>query len=267
MTGKLWLPRTIRKPLPIDPARDPKIHPVGAVFHIAVSEAESLFGDFKHRTDGIESTGYIRRQGASEQYRPLDVECDAQAAGNSWERDGTRYGFTSWESQGMGPGAWSDFQVSEIQRVILFHRDEWGAPMRTAPAFNAPGFGYHRLYDEWNPHGHSCPGDERVAQWHDEIVPWMASHANPHHQSRIESARVLLVKAQHATTKHARIQHLERARELLVAARDDKATEPHRHRRISQALELLTGAERAVRAGQAHPQTHIAKVLAALPIR
>lgn len=263
MSEQLWLPRAIRKPLAIDRSRDPLIHPVGAVFHIAVSEAESLFGDFKSRTDGIESTGYIRRRGATEQYRPLTTECDAQADGNSWVRGGTRYGFTSWESQGMGAGQWTDFQVAEIQRIIEHLHHYWAAPLRTAPDWNQPGFGYHRLFDRWNPNGHSCPGDDRVAQWHDVIEPWMRARAHPAAPSRVARARELIVSA-NAAGPHDRAQQLDRVGELLAAARRIAEPGSHRQEKIAGALELLPQLHNA---GPRRRAPLTAQLLALLPLQ
>lgn len=170
----LWLPDVVKKPLPINPSRDPRIDPTpGDIFHIAVSEADSLFDFFKGRTDGIESTGYIRRDGTLEQYRPLDVECDANGDGNSFTFDGHRGGFNSWETQGGEFGEWSDAQVATIQRIILHKHEHFGTPLRLAPAWNRSGFGYHRLHHEWNRNGHTCPGPDRVRQFNRVIVPWM----------------------------------------------------------------------------------------------
>jgi hypothetical protein len=172
----LWLRGAQRRPIP-QGANDPNINAVGDVFHIAVSELESLYGIF---TDGrgIESTGYIRRDGSVEQYRPYNVECDAQAAGNSWhEASGKRVGLCSWESQGMGEGEWTDDQVDTIKRIIRMRHTEWGVPLRVCPTAQSSGFGYHRLFAAWNPNAHSCPGDGRVRQFNNVIVPWMEQGA------------------------------------------------------------------------------------------
>lgn len=167
----LWLPGVIAKPIPR--GNDPTITPVGDIFHVAVSEGSSLQDYFWHRSGGLESTGYIRRDGTIEQYRPLDVECDAQWDGNSWVEGGKRYGFNSWETQGMGEGQWTAEQLASIMRIISWKHQHYGTPLRLAPAWNAPGFGYHRLYQQWNKSGHSCPGPERVVQFNNIIVPWM----------------------------------------------------------------------------------------------
>jgi hypothetical protein len=172
----LWLPDAIRKPIAAGPS-DPLIVPVGDVFHVAVTEGSTLFGNFISRTDGVESTGYIRRDGTVEQYRPLNVQCDAQAAGNSWSEGGRLVGLNSWETQGMGPGEWTDAQLATIKRIIVLKHREWGVPLRVCPTATSAGIGYHRLFDAWNPHNHSCPGPDRVRQFEQIIVPWLARGA------------------------------------------------------------------------------------------
>lgn len=173
---KLFIPGAIRKPIP-QTSSDPNIIVAGAIFHVAVSEADSLH-DFFERDGGIESTGYIRRDGTIEQYRPLNVECDAQFDGNSWiEADGKRYGFTSWETQGMGVGEWTPEQLDAIKKIIRFHHDHWGTPLQMPATWNGRGFGYHRLFSQWNHNNHSCPGDGRVRQFRGVIVPWLRAGA------------------------------------------------------------------------------------------
>lgn len=175
-THKLYIPGAVQKPIP-QTASDPNIIVAGAIFHVAVSEASSLH-DFFSDDGGIESTGYIRRDGTIEQYRPLNVECDAQFDGNSWVgEDGKRYGFTSWETQGMGVGVWTTAQLEAIKEIITFHHEQWGNPYMLAPAWNGHGFGYHCLYPQWNHNGHTCPGPDRVTQFRRVIVPWMRQQA------------------------------------------------------------------------------------------
>lgn len=167
-----FIPGAIQEPIP-QTSTDPDIIPVGDIFHVAVSEATDLHDFFEH-DGGIESTGYILRDGTIKQYRPLTVECDAQFDGNSWiGADGKRYGFNSWETQGGATGEWTPEQVASIQFIIRHKHDHWGVPYRQAPAWNAPGFGYHALFFRWNKTNHSCPGPDRIAQWKRVILPWL----------------------------------------------------------------------------------------------
>lgn len=174
----LWIPGVVRKPIP-QGSNDPFIIPVGDVFHVAVSEGSSLQDYFWHRSGGIESTGYIRRDGTIEQYRPLNVECDAQGDGNSWVSGGRRYGFNSWETQGMGEGKWTPEQLAAIKKIIAWKHAQYGTPLRLPATWDSPGFGYHRLHSRWNKNGHSCPGPDRVVQFNQIIVPWMRQGADP----------------------------------------------------------------------------------------
>lgn len=176
MDKPLWLPNVIRKPIP-QTETDPTIIPVGDIFHVAVSKSDSLHDLFTH-DGGIESTGYIRFDGKVEQYRPFDVECDAQFDGNSWVGlAGRRYGFNSWESEGMGDGEWTPEQMATIKAIIRFKHEKWGHPLRLCPDWNAAGFGYHCLFQRWNKTNHSCPGPARVKQFENIIVPWMKQGA------------------------------------------------------------------------------------------
>lgn len=195
--SNLWIPGAVHKPLPINQSRDPFIIPVGPIFHVAVSEADSLFGGFRARTDGIESTGYIRRDGTIEQYRPLNVECDANGDGNSWISGGKRYGFTSWETQGGEFGEWSDAQVASIKQIILHHHSEFATPLQLAPAWNKPGVGYHRLYPQWNHNGHTCPGPDRIKQFNRVVVPWMRASDAPKEKpmNKVQSFRAAIAQA------------------------------------------------------------------------
>jgi hypothetical protein len=146
-------------------SNDPTIVPVGNVFHVAVSESADLHDYFSGPSGGIESHGYIRRDGSVIQYRTLDREADAQAAGNSFTYQGKLCGFLSWETQGMGPGEWTPDQVATIRRIMQWTHDHLGTPLGQAPAWNRPGNGYHSLFPEWNPNKHSCPGPDRIRQW------------------------------------------------------------------------------------------------------
>jgi len=227
---ELWLPGVVKKPIP-QGANDPLIIPVGDVFHIAVSEAASLH-DFFERSGGIESTGYIRRDGTIEQYRPLNVECDAQGDGNSWVRDGKRYGLNSWETQGMGEGEWTPQQIASIKFIIGWKHRNYGTPLRLNPGPNASGFGYHRMFKQWNKNAHSCPGSDRVQQFHGVIVPWMKEQAHP---AKTPNITAIL----RAKTREARIAAAQK-----VASRGSSEAKAAAHDLLS-AMTALHRAEQA----------------------
>lgn len=206
---------------------DPAITPIGNVFHVAVSESPDLHDYFNGPSGGIESHGYIRRDGSVIQYRTLDREADAQFSGNSFTYNGRLCGFLSWETQGGALGEWTPEQVATIRRIMQFTHDEGGIPLGQAPAWNRPGNGYHSLFAEWNPNNHSCPGPDRIRQWPSVLIkenPDMALLADldaarkKHGVSRPYAARVLLRAAMAA----ARPFRAARLRAVLVALRGIK---------------------------------------------
>lgn len=160
------------KPGPTDPRVDVM---VGTVAHVAVSMADSLHDWFDGPSGGVESHFYIRLDGVVEQYRDTAYEADAQGAGNSWLAGGKRYGFISYETEGMGSGKWSAAQLASIKELILWGESVHHYPMVKATSPHGPGHGYHALFDAWNRDHHACPGADRIKQFNNELVPWLAT--------------------------------------------------------------------------------------------
>lgn len=169
-------PGAILKLIPAG-ANDPRIQPVGVVLHVAVSEAKSLHDYFDGPSGGIESHMYVRRDGQVEQYRDFDYEADAQYKGNSWIAGAHRNGFISIETQGMGPGEWTDEQLATIEAIIRWLSSRYGFPLRRVPSMQpsspaAGGVGYHTMYAGWsNVPGKVCPGPDRIRQFNDTLLP------------------------------------------------------------------------------------------------
>lgn len=165
-----FMPGAVAKNIPPG-ANDPPITPIGVIFHVAVSRADSLHGFFEH-DGGIESHFYVRFDGTIEQYRSIWFEADAQNDGNSFVRGGKRCGFVSVETAGMGSGTWTAAQVASLKQIVLWVKSQSDFPLRKCPAWNAPGVGYHCLFHRWNVNAHSCPGPDRVKQFDRVFVPW-----------------------------------------------------------------------------------------------
>lgn len=170
-----WMSDALHKPIPPG-SNDPHITPVGVVCHVAVSKAASLHNFFEH-DGGIGSHFYVRYDGTIEQYRSIWIEADAQVKGNSFWRNGRLCGYVSIETEGMGHGHWTPEQVAAIKRIICFVRAQSPFPARVCRAWDDPGVGYHCQFPEWNPDAHSCPGPDRVPQFHREIKPWLDAGA------------------------------------------------------------------------------------------
>ena len=166
--------------------KDPPITVVGVILHVRGGTGDSLFGYFNGPSGGIESHFYLNNKLQWEQYRDTENEADANYKGNSWVVNGVRYGFLSVETEGGANGAWSDGVVSELQELLLWASKTHGFPLVKATGFHGKGVGYHVMFgagmglDAWsNAAGKVCPGKERIAQFHNTIVPWMLADPTP----------------------------------------------------------------------------------------
>lgn len=181
-----FMPGAVHEPIPAGD-NDPEIDPVGVILHVAVSKSTDIRGVF---TDGrgIESHFYVTFEGTIIQYRSIYREADAQFDGNSFTHAGKLAGFVSVETAGMGPGKWTAAQLASIRRIIAWVHSQRPFPLRVCPAWNAPGVGYHSLFDQWNHNAHSCPGVNRIRQFRSALVPWLARLAD-HHAAQARDSR------------------------------------------------------------------------------
>lgn len=163
-----WLPVT-------GLSNDPVIIPVGVILHIDGGNASSLYEYFNGPSGGIESTLFVNKQGNWEQFRDTTNEADANADGNSWiGSDGKRYGFNSVETQGTcNDSGWNDIQLKELAEFLAWHHEVHGTKLVLATGSHGHGVGYHKQFPGWNPNGHECPCDSRVAQ-----IPELLRRAN-----------------------------------------------------------------------------------------
>jgi hypothetical protein len=175
-------------------SNDPSIVPRMAILHVAVSEGESLFDFFKNRSGGIESHFYIRRDGTVEQYRSIYFQADANLNANDFA--------VSIETQGMGPGKWTDAQLASIKRLLTWLHTEADVPLVKVAKWNGSGVGYHSQFPEWSPVAKSCPGPDRIKQFNDVLVPWMSPPA----PTAVEQARALLAGSLSKRSKVVRAQ-------------------------------------------------------------
>ena len=176
-----WYPKAVRKEIRPG-SNDPPIRVVGAILHVAVSNADSLYSYFNGPSGGIESNFYVRRDGAVEQYRDTGREADANLKANSFTRDGVRCGFVSIETAGLESGEWNAAQLASIEALLVWLSREHGFPLRRCPGPFESGVGYHVMWGApgpWTPVSKSCPGPDRVRQFRALLEPWMAEQGRP----------------------------------------------------------------------------------------
>jgi hypothetical protein len=104
------------------------------------------------------------------QYIGTQTRADANAAAN---RRANGHGAVSLESASNKEATdpWTDAQVDVIVDLGIWLHEEHAIPLRICRTWDDPGYGYHRLFDAWNPSAHSCPGPVRVEQFRDLVFP------------------------------------------------------------------------------------------------
>jgi len=169
-------------------ARDPQLDVVhGVILHVDGGNATSLYKWFDGGSNGIESHAFLPKSAANdkEQFRDTRREADANYKANSWiGPDKKRHGFLSLETQGLGRGTWNKYQIEGIKDFILQTHEEHDFPLRKCPGPRGHGVGYHILYPDWtNVRGKICPGPDRIKQFNQIIVPWMAEESKRRKQN------------------------------------------------------------------------------------
>lgn len=155
----------IKKLIPPGPY-DPKIKARLFILHVAVSQADSLYGWFNGPSGGVESHFYIREDGTVEQYRDTAYEADANTDANPYA--------ISVETEGLEFGKWTPAQMVAIKNLILWCADNHGIPLKVPGTWNGSGVGFHTQFPgRWDKRGASCPGPDRQKQYWGNIVPWL----------------------------------------------------------------------------------------------
>lgn len=170
-------PRATVRNIPPGP-NDPPITVIGAILHVASGTSRSLYDYFNGPSGGIEAHFYIRDDGTTEQYRDTKFEADANLHANSFQgKDGKLYGYISIETWGLDTGEWNPAMLDEIKRLLLWASATHHFPLHKCASPTDPGVGYHVMFGApgpWTPVAKTCPGPNRIKQFDNILVPWMA---------------------------------------------------------------------------------------------
>lgn len=117
------------------------------------------------RSTNLESHFGLGYDGRLGQYLGTNTRADANAQANSRA--------ISLESAAnlQNSDPWTDEQINGLVRVMDWAADEHHIPRRRCRSWTDPGFGYHRLYPEWSVGGTVCPGNARVKQFNEIVLP------------------------------------------------------------------------------------------------
>lgn len=152
ISGAVW------RPLPENNTQGP-LHATQCIFHTAVTKADSIWGYFASQAVVVESHLFVSKAGVIEQYMSLDVRADAQAAGNS-----RAISVETWDDEDPDHVPWNPAQVAALVKIAVDVHNLKGIPLVRATAWDAPGFGGHHDFPQWNPNNHNCPGGARFGQ-------------------------------------------------------------------------------------------------------
>lgn len=160
----------VKKLIPPGPT-DPRITPRVVILHVDAGNADSLYGWFNGPSGGIESHFFVKKNGVVEQYRSTDVQADANTDANDFA--------ISIETQGYAAGEWTPEQVASIKALILWCHKTHRIPLAKVKTWNGSGVGYHTQFPgSWDKRGASCPGPDRIKQFNNVLVPWLAAGGN-----------------------------------------------------------------------------------------
>ena len=172
-----WYPGAIRMELQPESDAQPAIRPTQFLAHsIAAPWDEKRIYEYWRDSTNLESHFGLDYDGSLGQFIGTETRADANAAANR-RADGT--GAVSLESASNlhASDPWTAAQVETLIRLGVWLHQRHGIPLRICRTADDPGFGYHRLFREWNPNGHSCPGDARVRQFHEVVFPGIVARA------------------------------------------------------------------------------------------
>lgn len=228
------------------PATDPRITPRVGILHVDAANAYDLYAYFNGRSGGVESHFHIPKDGTLFQYRDTGWQADANYLANDFA--------ISVETQGLGTGQWTDAQLGMIKRVMLWCKDVHGIPLRKCPEWDASGWGYHIQFGtpgKWTNVAKACPGNERIEQFHDVLVPWMknAGEVEPK-PNRVRQAHDLLDAAARKTIRATR--DITDAVALLEGVDEERKVIHRRLPNIAQLVEQAVDLKRAIREAEAN---------------
>lgn len=173
-----WFPGAQKLELQPESDNQPAIVPTQLILHsIAAPWTPARIYEYWRDSTSLESHFGLGFDGSLAQFIGTQTRADANMHANR-RPDGT--GAVSLESASNldHTDPWTDAQVDTIIRLGVWLHQQHGIPLRVCRSASDPGFGYHRLYPEWSDGGTACPGDARVRQFHDRVMPGIIAAAS-----------------------------------------------------------------------------------------
>jgi hypothetical protein len=147
------------QPGPNDPKIDARIICIHTMDGF-IQSSEDLF-----RASGKEAHFGVAMDGRVWQWRDTSIQADSQFDGNEYCIS------IETEDKGKPETRWTDIQFQRLVELITWIGEQHDIPFRMVKTTDERGIGFHRQFPEWNKNNHSCPGDTRLAQLKDKLIP------------------------------------------------------------------------------------------------
>ncbi|MFJ9012357.1 N-acetylmuramoyl-L-alanine amidase [Streptomyces canus] len=172
-----WYPGAKKMELQPESDDQPAIRPTQFILHSIVAPwTPQRTYEYWRDSTNLESHFGLGYDGSLGQFIGTETRADANAAANR-RADGT--GAVSLESASnlQASDPWTPAQVEALVQLGAWLHEKHGIPLRICRTADDPGYGYHRLFNAWNPSAHSCPGDARVKQFKEVVFPGIVARA------------------------------------------------------------------------------------------
>lgn len=130
-------------------------------------------GEYWRDSTNLESHFGLGYAGDLNQFVDTAVRADANAQAN------IRAVSIETASNTSGTDPWTQAQLDKLIALGVWLHKTHGIPVRKPTSWSAPGMGYHRLYPEWSTSGTACPGNARVDQFNNIVLPGILEALNP----------------------------------------------------------------------------------------
>ncbi|MCX4752885.1 peptidoglycan recognition protein family protein [Kitasatospora purpeofusca] len=169
-----WYPDAEKMELQPESDDQPAITPTQMIFHsVAAPWTPRRMYDYWHDSTNLESHFGVGYDGRVGQFVGTETRADANMHANR-RADGTGAVSVETASDDHHTDPWTSLQLAALIALGAWLARRHGIPVRVCPTWDAPGFGYHRMFPQWSQGGTACPGDARARQFHDIVLPGIA---------------------------------------------------------------------------------------------
>jgi hypothetical protein len=148
--------------IPRDP-EDPNID--ARIICIHTMEGTIEGAEQRWKTTPFEAHFGVAMDGRVWQWRDTSIQADSQFKGNDYCIS------IETEDKGLVETRWTDIQFQRLVELITWIGEQHDIPFRMVKTTDERGIGFHRQFPEWNKSAHTCPGDTRLAQLKNELIP------------------------------------------------------------------------------------------------